>query len=627
MGKHQHGVKVTHRAPMNTIRNFCIIAHIDHGKSTLADRLLDITHTVDKRDAQDQILDQMDIERERGITIKLTPVSMKYTIDGIKYSLHLIDTPGHVDFSYEVSRSLASVEGAILLVDATQGVEAQTLTNLYLALDHNLTIIPAINKIDLPSAQVGMVQRELMNLLGVEKDEILLVSGKTGQGVEELLTEVIRKVPPPKNSNTSGTQALVFDSLYDEYKGVIAYVRLFNGSIRKGDTMVLFQTNEEAEVLEVGEFRPKLSPTKQLCSGDIGYVVTGLRKVADLKVGDTITITSNKTNEPLPGYKELQPMVFAGVYAKEGSEYASLREALERLQLNDASLRFDPDHSPALGFGFRCGFLGMLHLEVVNERLRREYSLDLVVTVPSVAYHVFLNESGLHAWERKDKANTNVVRDGFVIMSSALYLPDISHVDHIEEPWVKLDIVTPKSSLGKVMDLVATSKGIFVQTEFLDEERAIVKVEMPLASILTDFYDKLKSVTSGYASYHYDFLGYRVADVERLDIVVGGELVDALASMVYRIDATRVGRAIVERLKDVLPRQLFEVKIQAAIGSKVLASSRISPLRKDVTAKLYGGDVTRKRKLLEKQKKGKKRMRTQGRVDIPQSAYLAVLKR
>jgi len=539
----------------------------------------------------------------------------------------LIDTPGHVDFSYEVSRSLASVEGAILLVDATQGVEAQTLTNLYLALDHNLTIIPAINKIDLPSAQVGMVQRELMNLLGVERDEILLVSGKTGQGVEELLTEVIRKVPPPKNSNTSGTQALVFDSLYDEYKGVIAYVRLFNGSIRKGDTMVLFQTNEEAEVLEVGEFRPKLSPTKQLCSGDIGYVVTGLRKVADLKVGDTITITSNKTNEPLPGYKELQPMVFAGVYAKEGSEYASLREALERLQLNDASLRFDPDHSPALGFGFRCGFLGMLHLEVVNERLRREYSLDLVVTVPSVAYHVFLNESGLHAWERKDKANTNVVRDGFVIMSSALYLPDISHVDHIEEPWVKLDIVTPKSSLGKVMDLVATSKGIFVQTEFLDEERAIVKVEMPLASILTDFYDKLKSVTSGYASYHYDFLGYRVADVERLDIVVGGELVDALASMVYRIDATRVGRAIVERLKDVLPRQLFEVKIQAAIGSKVLASSRISPLRKDVTAKLYGGDVTRKRKLLEKQKKGKKRMRTQGRVDIPQSAYLAVLKR
>jgi len=612
---------------MNTIRNFCIIAHIDHGKSTLADRLLDITHTVDKRDAQDQILDQMDIERERGITIKLAPVSMKYTLGGVAYSLHLIDTPGHVDFSYEVSRSLASVEGAVLLVDATQGVEAQTLTNLYLALDHNLTIIPAINKIDLPSAQVAKVQRELMNLLGVEKDEILLVSGKTGQGVQELLAEIIKKVPPPKDSNTPGTQALVFDSLYDEYKGVIAYVRLCKGSITKGDMLVLFQTNEQAEVLEVGEFRPKLSPTKQLHSGDIGYVVTGLRKVADLKVGDTITIVSNKTSMPLPGYKELQPMVFAGVYAKEGSEYAALREALERLKLNDASLRFDPDHSPALGFGFRCGFLGMLHLEVVNERLRREYNLDLVVTVPSVAYHVFLNESGLHAWERKDKTNTSVVRDGFMTMSSALYLPDVSHVDHIEEPWVKLDIVTPKSSLGKVMDLVATSKGIFVHTEFLDEERAIVKVEMPLASILTDFYDKLKSVTSGYASYHYDFLGYRTADVERLDIVVGGELVDALASMVYRVDASRVGRAIVERLKDVLPRQLFEVKIQAAIGSKVLASSRISPLRKDVTAKLYGGDVTRKRKLLEKQKKGKKRMRSQGRVDIPQSAYLAVLKR
>ncbi|PIS41843.1 MAG: elongation factor 4 [Candidatus Kerfeldbacteria bacterium CG08_land_8_20_14_0_20_42_7] len=612
---------------MDNIRNFCIIAHIDHGKSTLADRLLDVTHTVDKRDAQDQLLDQMDLERERGITIKLAPVSMKYSSGGKEYALHLIDTPGHVDFSYEVSRSLASVEGAILLVDATQGVEAQTLTNLYLALEHDLTVIPAINKIDLPSAQVPMVQRELMNLLGVKKEDILLVSGKTGQGVPELLDEVIKKIPPPKLSQSLGTRALVFDSLYDEYKGVIAYVRLFSGSIKKGDELILFQSTEKAEALEVGEFHPKLFPIPALHSGDIGYVVTGLRDVADIKVGDTITVASDPTATPLPGYKELQPMVFAGLYAKEGSEYAALREALERLKLNDASLQYEPDHSPALGFGFRCGFLGLLHLEVVSERLRREYDLDLVVTVPSVAYHVFLNEQGLRAWERKEKVNVSVFRDGFMTMSSALYLPDVSHIDHIEEPWVKLDIVTPKDSLGNVMELVASSKGVFNTTEFLDEERAIVKVEMPLASILIDFYDKLKSVTSGYASYHYDFLGYQIADVERLDILVAGELVDALASMVYRVDATRVGRAIVERLKDVLPRQLFEVKIQAAIGAKVLASSRIAPLRKDVTAKLYGGDVTRKRKLLEKQKKGKKRMRSQGRVDIPQSAYLAVLKR
>jgi len=612
---------------MNNIRNFCIIAHIDHGKSTLADRLLDITHTVEKREAKEQLLDQMDLERERGITIKLAPVSMKYTLEGDMYALHLIDTPGHVDFSYEVSRSLASVEGAVLLVDATQGVEAQTITNLYLALEHDLTIIPAINKIDLPSAQVSMVQRELMNLLGVEKEDILLVSGKTGQGVEELLRQIITKVPPPKPSAVSGTRALVFDSLYDEYKGVIAYVRLFNGSIKKDDELILFQSSERADVLEVGEFHPKLTPVNELRSGDIGYIVTGLKNVADLKVGETITVASDRTDKSLPGYKELQPMVFAGLYAKEGSEYTALREALERLKLNDASLQYDPDHSPALGFGFRCGFLGMLHLEVVTERLRREYNLDLVVTVPSVAYHVYLNEAGLHAWERKEKGHSRVLQNGFMTMSSALYLPDVSHIDHIEEPWVKLDIVTPKDSLGPVMGLVATSKGVFVNTEFLDEERAIVKAEMPLASILVDFYDKLKSATAGYASYHYDFLGYRNADVERLDILVAGELVEALASMVYRVDAQRVGRAIVDRLKDVLPRQLFEVKIQAAIGAKVLASSRIAPLRKDVTAKLYGGDVTRKRKLLEKQKKGKKRMMNSGRVDIPQSAYLAVLKR
>lgn len=613
------------RHKMDKTRNFCIIAHIDHGKSTLADRFLEITKTIDPRNSQAQILDQMDLERERGITIKLAPVTMHYELDGVAYRLNLIDTPGHVDFTYEVSRSLASVEGAILLVDATQGVQAQTLSTLYLALDHNLKIIPVVNKIDVKNARVPETIREVTSLLGVTEQEVVKVSAKTGEGVAELLKHVIRDIPAPVSDNQKGTQALVFDSIYDEYKGVIAYVRVMRGSLKRFDILRTFQTNSESEILEVGIFSPELKPQDLLSAGQIGYIITGFKDVSELRVGDTVTVTRDLTDTALPGYKELQPMVFAGLYAKEGHEYDELREALMRLRLNDASLSYEPHHSAALGFGFVCGFLGMLHLEIITERLRREYDVDLVVTVPSVAYHVFLSESGKNALERKMK-NAEKNQD-YIVLSSALELPDPNHIDHVEEPWVHCDIVTPKEYMGNVMDLVAGARGEFQTTEFLDEGRVIIKVDLPLSSILVDFYDRLKSVTSGYASYHYDIGEYRAADVVRLDILVSDELVDALASMIYRDDAQRAGRKAVEMLKEALPRQMFEVRIQAAVGGKVLASSRISAMRKDVTAKLYGGDVTRKRKLLEKQKKGKKRMRASGRVEIPQEAYLAVLKR
>lgn len=611
---------------MNNVRNFCIIAHIDHGKSTLADRFLEVTKTIDPRQAQEQILDQMDLERERGITIKLTPVTMFYNVDNVTYRLNLIDTPGHVDFSYEVSRSLASVEGAILLVDATQGVQAQTLSTLYLALEHNLQIIPVVNKIDVQNAQVDEVVHEVSMLLGVAESSVLKVSAKTGQGVPELLQEVIDNVSSPRLKNEKGTQALVFDSVYDDYRGVVAYVRVMQGTLKRNDIMKTFQSGIESEILEVGIFSPELNPQDELTEGNIGYIVTGLKEVSELKVGDTITTERDEADQPLAGYKELQPMVFAGIYAKEGHEYEELRESLTRLKLNDASLTFEPHHSPALGFGFVCGFLGMLHLEIVTERLRREYDVDLVVTVPSVAYHVYLSESGRHAYERKIK-NQPIPQQEYLILSSALELPEATHIDHIEEPWVHCDIVTPKTYMGNVMELIASARGVFQNTEFLDEKRVILKIDLPLASILVDFYDKLKSVSSGYASYHYDISDYRRADVSRLDIFVAGDLIEALASMVYTDEAQRAGRRVVEMLKETLPRHMFEVRIQAGIGSNILASSRIPALRKDVTAKLYGGDVTRKRKLLEKQKKGKKRMRLSGAVDIPQEAYLAVLKR
>ncbi|MFA6533820.1 MAG: translation elongation factor 4 [Patescibacteria group bacterium] len=588
---------------MNSIiRNFCIIAHIDHGKSTLADRFLELTGTVERRKMQDQLLDQMDLERERGITIKLQPVKMNYQ----GYMLNLIDTPGHVDFTYEVSRSLAAVEGAILLVDAAQGIQAQTLANLYLALEQNLAIIPVINKIDLPAADVPAVSREIINLLGCQPEEILKVSAKTGEGVLAVLGEVIKKVPPPIIIENAPLQALIFDSKFDEYRGVVADIRVTAGQVKKGDRVQYLATGAVGEVLEVGVFRPQLIPQNSLAAGEIGYLVTGLKTVADCRVGDTIGVSDSQA---LPGYREVKPMVFAGIFCKEGDDYAQLREAMEKLKLNDAALSYEPENSPALGFGFRCGFLGMLHLDIVQERLRREYDLSLIITVPSVAYRLF-----------KTNGQESIIK-------SPQELPDGSAIERVEEPLMKVDLVAPKTYLGGIMEIAQQKRGVYLNTEFLDDKIAILHYQMPLASLIIDFYDKLKSVSQGYASLNYEFAGYQEAAVSRLDILVGGDKVEALSTIVYRDEAYAVGKKIAKELKEVLPRQMFEIKLQAAIGGTVIASERIAAMRKDVTAKLYGGDVTRKRKLLEKQKKGKKKMRTMGKVDIPPEAFMAVLKR
>jgi GTP-binding protein LepA len=609
---------------VNKIRNFCIIAHIDHGKSTLADRMLEITNTVEKRKMKDQILDGMDIERERGITIKLQPVTMNYQ----GYQLNLIDTPGHVDFSYEVSRSLAAVETAVLLVDCTQGIQAQTLANLYLALEQNLTIIPVVNKIDLPAADIVKTKREIIDLLGCREDEIIASSGKTGAGVKEILDAVIahgREPRVPEEAETAAvaadyTRALIFDSKYDIYRGVVAYVRVFNGSLRKGDKIKLLFTGIESEVLDCGVFKPDYVSTGSLNVGTIGYVVTGFRAVADCRVGDTITanqgLVKDAAVEPLPGYKEVRPMVFAGIFPREGNDFKELREAMDKLKLNDAALVYEPERSDALGFGFRCGFLGLLHLEIFQERLRREYNLDLIVTVPSVAYKVI-------------KSNGEEI-----IIRTPQRLPDPTQVDIIEEPWVKLDIITPKNYLGNVIKLTQEKRGIYKNTEYLsaagdDDGRVLLHYEIPLSAILTDFYDKIKSVSAGYASINYDYLDYRPADVVKMDILVAEDIVESLATIVYRDDAYREGREIVDILKDNLPKQMFAVKIQAAINGKVIAAEKLSALRKDVTAKLYGGDVSRKRKLLEKQKKGKKKMMIAGKgsVEIPADTFVKILKR
>ncbi len=601
---------------MKNIRNFCIIAHIDHGKSTLADRLLEFTGTVSQREMKAQLLDQMDLERERGITIKLQPVRMGYRSEGgDDYVLNLIDTPGHVDFTYEVSRSLAAVEGAILLVDATQGVQAQTIGNLYLALEENLAIIPVINKMDLPNAEPERVRDEIVDLLGCDPDEVLFASGKTGQGVEDVVRAVIDRVPPPDGNPDAPFRALIFDSVYDSYRGVVAYVRVVDGTVRRSDGFSMVAAGSSGEVTEAGYFLPKMSPAGSLDAGEIGYVVTGFKDIDNCRVGDTVTVAdfAEAGVKPLAGYREVRPMVFAGIFPKEGDDFERLREAMLKLKLNDAALVFDPEHSTALGFGFRCGFLGMLHLEIAQERLRREHGLDIVVTLPSVAYEV-------------------VKTDGeTMIAKSPADLPDPSRISSISEPWVRADIVTPKEHLGAVMALAQERRGVYLNTEYLSaggqESRAIIHYDMPLASILVDFYDKLKSATSGYASLNYELSGYRPAKVVRMDILVNQEPVESLALIVYDDAAQREGRRITERLKETLPRQQFEIRIQAAVGSKIVASSRIAPYRKDVTAKLYGGDVTRKQKLLEKQKKGKKRMGKGGRVDIPPEAYIAVLKR
>lgn len=598
--------------PQDRIRNFCIIAHIDHGKSTLADRLLEITGTVEKRKMQEQLLDSMDIERERGITIKLAPVRMKHVKDGAEYTLNLIDTPGHVDFTYEVSRSLAAVEGAVLLVDATQGVQAQTIGNLYLALDQDLEIIPVLNKIDLPAADVEGRTAELVKLIGCAPEDIISVSGKTGENVDELLDAIIDRIPEPKGKEPESARALVFDSYYDDYKGVVAYVRVFDGVLRKRDKMKMMNTKSTAEILDVGALQPFFTPKDQLEAGQIGYVVTGLKDISACRVGDTMTLTSATNIEALDGYKEVTPMVFAGVFPQEGDDYGALREAMERLKLNDAALVYEPEQSPALGYGFRVGLLGMLHLEILKERLEREFGIHLIVTVPSVAYYVYKTNS--------EEAS---------LVKSPLDLPDRGHIDRIEEPWAKVDIITPVDYIGNVMTFVQDRHGVYLTTEFLSEGRAIVKYEMPLSQIIVDFYDKLKSFTAGFASMNYEVFEYRTADVVRMDILVAEEPVEALATFCYRDEANKQGKGIIHSLKESIPRQQFVIKLQAAIGGKIVAGDRLSALRKDVTAKLYGGDVTRKRKLLEKQKKGKKKMMAmgKGKVNIPSEAYLKVLKR
>ena len=611
---------------INKIRNFAILAHIDHGKSTLADRMLEITGTIEKRKMKEQVLDRMDLERERGITIKLQPVTMEY--DG--YILNLIDTPGHVDFTYEVSRSLAAVEGVILLVDASQGIQAQTLANLYLALEQNLVIIPVVNKIDLPAANIEKTKKEIIKLLGCREEEIICSSGKTGEGVDKILEAVISRIPAPhpllisplargrKNGHEggcNGLRALIFDSNYDEYRGVVAYVRIFDGQISQGDKIILMATGAKSEALAVGIFKPDYKSTGKLATGEIGYVVTGFKDVAECRVGDTITNyelrITNYELKPLQGYKEVKSMVFAGVFPKEGNEFEELREAIAKLKLNDASLSYEPENSKALGFGFRCGFLGLLHLEIFQERLKREYGLNLIITVPSVAYKIFY-KTGEAA-----------------IIRSPQKFPDPTLIAKTKEPWVVLDVITPKDYLGAIMNLLQEKRGVYKNTEYLDETRAILHYEIPLAAILTDFYDKIKSISSGYASINYEFSGYQETDVIKMDILVAEEPIEALAVIVYRDEAFRRGKEIVNALKETLPKQMFVIKLQAAVGGKVIAAERISALKKDVTAKLYGGDVSRKRKLLAKQKKGKKKMMAAGKgsIEIPTDAFVKILKR
>ena len=604
------------------IRNFCIIAHIDHGKSTLADRILEITGAVSAREMHDQLLDSMDLERERGITIKAQAVRMGLAYQGLDYELNLIDTPGHVDFSYEVSRSLAACEGALLVVDAAQGIQAQTLANVYLALEHDLAIVPVVNKIDLPAAEPDRVIEELGTAFGFDADEVLQVSAKDGTGVRQLLEAVIERVPPPEAHEGRPLRALVFDSKYDSYKGVMAYVRVMDGSVKGTDRVRMMATGTEADLLEVGAFRPAMAKAPNLTAGEVGYLATGLKSVGDCRVGDTITHARSGAAEPLPGYGEQKPMVFAGLYPSEGSEFHDLREALERLQMNDAALVYEPESSPALGPGFRCGFLGLLHMEIVQERLEREYGMDLVVTAPSVVYHVTMNDGSVREVSRPTD------------------LPTGGESQQVEEPWLDLSILTPSRFVGPMMELINSRRGEFKRTEYLDtatvgagvdvapssDPRVLLEASAPMAEVLVDFYDQVKTRSRGYASLDYSFNGYRSAPLVRLDILVNQSPVDALSLITHRDRAYHQGRALVERLRKLIPRQLFDVPIQAAIGSKIIARETVTAMRKNVLAKCYGGDVTRKRKLLEKQAEGKKRMKRIGRVEVPQEAFLAVIK-
>ena len=586
------------------IRNFCIIAHIDHGKSTLADRLLELTHTVEKRDMKAQILDRMDLEREKGITIKLAPVRMEYQ----GYELNLIDTPGHVDFSYEVSRSLEACEGALLIVDATQGIQAQTLANVYLAMAAELTIIPVLNKIDLPAADVKQVSAEVVSLLGCKPEEILHISAKTGQGVEAVLERIVADVPPPKSSDLPETRALIFDSYYDDYRGVILYVRVFDGHIARGAQIKMMATSAHGLALEVGALTPEMTPKTNLEPGEIGYVVTNLKSTREAKVGDTITLSTAAASEPLPGYRNVRPFVYAGFFPESNEYYQELKDAIEKLSLSDSALQFEPENSPVLGFGVRIGFLGLLHMDIVRERLEREYNLELVVTNPSTDYQVVLLSG-----EELD-------------IKSASALPDPAKIQDIREPWIKGEIIVPQDYVGPVIQLISAKRGLQTNLSYV-EDRAVVSFEAPLANLLTDFYDQLKSITSGYGSFNYELDDYRVEDLVRLDFYVANEIVGALSVMVHRSEADRLGRETVTKLKDVIPRQNFQVALQAAIGGRFIAREDISAYRKDVTTGLYGGDVSRKKKVLAKQAKGKKRMKRFGKVDIPAEAFTVMLKR
>lgn len=603
-------------ADSSKIRNFCIIAHIDHGKSTLADRFLEVTNTIAKRDMKHgQMLDTMELEQERGITIKLQPVRMEYNYNGDKYVLNLIDTPGHVDFTYEVSRSLAACEGAILVVDATQGIEAQTLANCYLALDHNLTIVPVLNKIDLPSADIEKYSAEIETTLGIPRDEIIAISAKEGTNVEKVLQEVIKRIPAPKDTDDGDeTKALIFDSVYDSYRGVVSYVRVMSGELKRGQKIYTLHNKNQLEVLEVGYFKPKYLAADKLLSGEVGYVVSGLKNVADARVGDTIWSPGTKPLDPLEakplsGYKVVKPFVFASIFCVDADDYPVLRESLLKLQLSDSALTFEPERSGALGHGFRCGFLGLLHLDIVQERLEREYNMNLIVTAPSVSYIAVL-----HTGEE-------------VFVSNPSSLPDPAQISYIKEPWVKVEVVTPKEYVGAIMQMTLEKRGINKSMQFIDPTRVILLFEIPLASIVIDYYDNLKSISSGYASMNYEYLEYREGDLVKLDMLIASEKVDALSVIIHREQAHHVGMDLAKKLKDLIPKAQFEIAIQAAIGGKIVARETISALRKDVTAKLYGGDRTRKDKLLKKQKEGKKRMKKVGRIDLPQEAFLAILKK
>lgn len=592
------------------IRNFCIVAHIDHGKSTLADRLLELTGEVSERDMEEQLLDNMDLERERGITIKAHAVTLKYKRDdGEIYTLNLIDTPGHVDFNYEVSRSLAACEGAILIVDASQGIEAQTLANTYLAIDHDLEVVPVINKIDLPSAQPEMVINEIEDVIGIPAEDAPQVSAKTGLNVESVLEEIVEKIPSPTGDENAPLKALIFDSYYDSYKGVIVYVRIKEGTVKPGDRIRMMATGAEFDVVEVGVMHPAgLVPNKGLAAGDVGYIAASIKNIQDTRVGDTITTVKNAAAELLPGYKKVNPMVYSGIYPADGAQYEDLKDALSKLQLNDAALMFEPETSVALGFGFRCGFLGLLHMEIIQERLEREYNLDLVTTAPSVIYKVY-KTNGEMVW-----------------VDNPTNLPDPAEIDYMEEPMVKATIMVPKDYVGNVMELCQERRGIYKDMTYMDASRAEIFYELPLNEIIYDFFDALKSRTKGYASFDYELCGYTRSNLVKLDILLNGEMVDALSFIVHKDSAYSRGRKMAEKLKEAIPRQLFEVPIQAAVGSKIIARETVRAMRKDVLAKCYGGDITRKKKLLEKQKEGKKRMRQVGSVEVPQEAFMSVLK-